>query len=83
MISANQIRAARSLLGITAAVLAEMSDVDLRTIQRFEAATGVPKSRSGTLLRIKDTLEGQGIVFLGDPLSSPGVQLLRVASPNM
>jgi hypothetical protein len=46
----------------------------LRTIQRFEAAEGIRANRSGTLDRIK-TLEVAGIVFLGDPISSPGVQL--------
>lgn len=75
MISAAQIRAARGILGIPAAELAAMSGVDLRTIQRFESVDGIPKSRSGTLERIKDTLEAAGIVFLGDPTLSPGVQL--------
>jgi hypothetical protein len=56
-----------------------MSDVDLRTIQRFERAKGVPKSRSGTLLRIKEALEGEGVVFLGDPINSPGVQLCDIS----
>lgn len=44
MLSAAQIRAARALLGISAIELAQMSDVDLRTIQRFERAEGVPRS---------------------------------------
>ena len=75
MIRDTQIRAARALLRISAAELAEASGVDLRTIQRFEKAEGIPKSRSGTLLKIKETLESAGIVFLGDPETSPGVQL--------
>ena len=77
MISADQIRAARALLGISAASLSERSGVDLRTIQRFEAAEGIPKSRSGTLERVKTTLEAAGIVFIGDPVTSPGAQLRR------
>jgi transcriptional regulator with XRE-family HTH domain len=77
MISASQIRAARGLLDISAAELSTLSGVDLRTIQRFERSLGVPPSRSGTLERIKGTLEARGIVLLGDPLSSPGVQLKR------
>jgi DNA-binding transcriptional regulator YiaG len=80
MLSAAQIRGARALLGISATELAETSGVDLRTIQRFESVIGVPKSRSGTLDRIKETLEEAGITFLGDPLTSPGVQLKRRAS---
>lgn len=80
MISAAQIRAARALLGISAAELATVSGVDHRTIQRFESADGVPPSRSGTLERIKETLEAAGIVFLGDAVSSPGVQLRSATS---
>jgi len=77
MVSAAQIRAARALLGISAAELSEVSGVDLRTIQRFETAEGLRKSRSGTLQRIKETLEDAGVTFLGDPVTSPGVQLQR------
>lgn len=75
MPSAAQIRAARALLGISAAQLAEMAEVTLRTIQRFETTKGVPESRSGTLGRVADALEAEGIEFIGDPLKSPGVRL--------
>ncbi len=77
MVSAAQIRGARALLGISAAELSEASGVDLRTIQRFESTEGLRKSRSGTLQRIKETLEEAGVTFLGDPVTSPGVQLRR------
>ncbi len=70
--------AARALLGISAAELAQWSNVDLRTIQRFESAEGVPKSRSGNLAKVQETLEKAGITFHGDPINSPGVQLCRV-----
>ena len=75
MISGAQIRAGRALLGISATALAEQSSVDLRTVQRFEAAEGIPPSRSGTLQRIKETLETLGVTFIGDPETAPGVQL--------
>lgn len=45
--------------------------VDLRT-SSAESVRGVPKSRSGTLERVKDTLEAAVISFLGDSLASPG-----------
>lgn len=77
MISAEQIRAARALLDISARKLEELSGVPLRTIQRFESASGIPPSRSGTLSRVKHALEGAGIEFIGDPISSPGVRLRR------
>lgn len=72
-----QIRAARALLGITAAELAARSGVTWKTIQRFEAAGGIPPSRSGTLAKVKDALASAGIEFIGDPITSPGVRLRR------
>jgi transcriptional regulator with XRE-family HTH domain len=79
MPSGSQIRAARGLLGWSASELAERSDVTLRTIQRFETAEGVPPNRSGTLDKVRAALEAQGIEFLGDPETSPGVRLRRKA----
>ena len=77
MISAAQIRAARGLLGISAEELARHAGVGWATIQRFECASGIPPSRGGTLERVKAALEKGGIVFVGDPIASPGVQLSR------
>jgi transcriptional regulator with XRE-family HTH domain len=80
MPSGSQIRAARGLLGWSASDLAERSEVTLRTIQRFETVEGIPANRSGTLDKVRAALEAQGIEFLGDPETSPGVRLRR-ASP--
>ena len=77
MISSKQIRAARGLLKISAAELADVADVTWKTVQRFEAADGVPPSRAGTLERVQKALEAAGIEFLGDPISTPGVRLKR------
>jgi hypothetical protein len=63
------------LLGISAVTLAKKSNVNWKTIQRFESVEGIPNSRSGTLDRVITTLKARGIEFVGDPLSSPGVQL--------
>lgn len=76
-LSAVQIRAARALLGWTADDLAQHSRVGWATIQRFEAAGGIPPSRRGTLEKVKVALETAGIEFLGDPIASPGVRLRR------
>jgi hypothetical protein len=77
MISGAQIRAARALLNISAAQLAETSGVDWSTIQRFESFNGISKSRGGTIGKVKRSLEELGIIFTGDPVNSPGVQLNR------
>lgn len=77
MIGSIQIKAARALLGISAAELAELAGVPHRTVQRLEVADGVPPTRSGNLERVQTALEQAGVEFLGDPLSSPGVRLRR------
>jgi predicted transcriptional regulator len=77
MISAGQIRGARALLKISATELAEMAGVTWKTVQRFESASGIPPSRGGTLERVEAALQGAGIEFIGDPITSPGVQLRK------
>ena len=57
--------------------LAVLSKVAWSTIKRFEDAKGVPPSRTGTLERLVEYLLQQGIEFIGDPVTSPGVRLTR------
>lgn len=77
MISGVQIRSARALLGLSGSQLAELADVGWATIQRYEDVEGVPPSRNGTLERVIEALHRQGIEFIGDPVTSPGVRLTR------
>ena len=64
-------------MGLSSQQLAELSGVGWATIKRFEDASGVPPSRSGTLERVVEALEAEGIEFIGDPDKSPGVRLNR------
>lgn len=77
MIAAAQIRAARALVGLTADDLADRAGLSWATVQRFEAAEGIPPSRSGNLGKVQSALEAAGIEFIGDPITSPGVRLRR------
>jgi transcriptional regulator with XRE-family HTH domain len=72
MISGAQIRAARALLGISAAELARISGISHRTLQRFEIFDGIPEGLTSNLNLITTTLEAAGITFVGDPDTSPG-----------
>ena len=74
-VSGVQIRTARALLGITAQDLADLSGLGWATVQRIEAAEGIPEVRVSTLKKITSSLEAEGIKFIGDPVKSPGVQL--------
>ena len=78
MISGRQIKAARLLLNFDSNTLSIISCVGIATIKRFEAAPGIPPSRSGNLEKVKAALELRGVVFIGDPIHSPGVQLTKV-----
>jgi hypothetical protein len=75
MITAAQIRSARAALRWSAAELSARAGVGLQTIKRFEAADGVPPSRSATLLDVRRALEAAGIEFIGTPEDSPGIRV--------
>ena len=75
MISSEQIKAARALLGWSAAQLSEASGVGLTTIRRYEMTPGVPQANMSRLSLLKQTLEQAGIEFTGDPNTNPGVTL--------
>jgi len=75
MITAEQIRAARSLLRWSARDLADRSGIGWRTVQRLEAAIGIPSSNARTLNAIKTALETGGIVFIDRNGGGPGVRL--------
>ena len=75
MITSEQIRAARQLVRITAAQLAEASGVGLATNRRFELMIGVPSGNARLLESIQRSLEENGVEFIGTPDDRPGVRL--------
>jgi transcriptional regulator with XRE-family HTH domain len=75
MITGIQIRAARAALKWSADRLSKEAGVGIQTVMRFEAAEGVPPSRSSTLLDVKAALEAAGIEFIGSPTDRPGIRL--------
>jgi transcriptional regulator with XRE-family HTH domain len=75
MLTSDQIRAARALVRWSARELAEKADLSLPTIQRLEAAEGVPSTTVQTLMSIKAALEKVGVEFTDD--EAPGVRLRK------
>ena len=75
MISVAQIKAARSMLGWSTQVLADVSGVSVATIKKYEQQTGIPRANMRVLNSIVQALVIAGITFTGDPLSNPGVTL--------
>lgn len=72
-----QIRAARAILGLSAKQLAAAAGIGWATLQRLETDTGMTSTRPETIKKVIQALESQGIEFIGDPLTSPGVRLHR------
>ena len=81
MLSSNQIRAARALLGWSGTDLADLSGVGITTLRRYELQRGIPSANTSVLMMITKTLESAGIEFTGDPLVNPGVTL-RIKRDN-
>ncbi len=72
MITAAQLRAARSLLGIDQRELAKRSSLSLPTIQRMEASDGVIRGNVDSLMKLVDALTAAGIELIGEDSVSPG-----------
>ena len=72
MITSQQMRAARALLGIDQRQLAALSGVSLPTIQRMEASDGQVRSVVDTLVKVISALEGAGIEIIGENAPSNG-----------
>ena len=71
MITAAQMRAARSLAGVDQRELAEKSGLSLPTIQRMEASDGVIRGNVDSLMKLIAALESFGIVLIGEGSPSP------------
>ena len=72
LITATQLRAARSLLGIGQRRLAELCGLSVPTIQRMEASDGVVRGSVDSLVKVVGALEDAGIEMIGEGAASPG-----------
>jgi transcriptional regulator with XRE-family HTH domain len=73
MITSQQMRAARALLGIDQRQLAELAKLSLPTIQRMEASDGQVRGVVDTLVKVISALESSGIELIGENAPSVGV----------
>jgi transcriptional regulator with XRE-family HTH domain len=75
MLTAEQIRAARALLGWSARELAERAGVHLTTVQRIERSEREIHTTVRTLGKVQRTLEGAGIEFISKGRKGRGALL--------
>jgi transcriptional regulator with XRE-family HTH domain len=79
VISAAQIRAARGLLGLSQAALADQAGVSSATVKRLEAALEV-RGSAASLAKIQTALEKAGVEFIpADETKGPGVRLKQIS----
>lgn len=72
MITSQQMRAARALLGLDQRQLAELAGLSLATIQRMESSDGQVRGIVDTLVKVITAVEGAGIELLGENALSTG-----------
>lgn len=78
MITAEQIRAARALLGWSQPRLVAASGVSLPTIVRMESAVGPGRSAAANVEAVRQALSDAGVMFLSaDEVGGPGVRLKK------
>lgn len=73
-VSSGQIRAARALIRMDQATLAQSAGVSVPTIKRIEASEGEPATSFGTVMRIIEVLEAAGIEFIPENGGGAGVR---------
>ena len=73
MMTAQQLRAARALLGIDQCALAEVAGLSRATIRRMEASNGVIRGQVGSLTKLVQALEACGVELIDDGRPSIGV----------
>ncbi|WP_440995515.1 helix-turn-helix domain-containing protein [Arhodomonas sp. SL1] len=81
MITAQQMRASRALLGIDQRKLAEMAGVSLPTIQRMEASDGTVRSNVDSLVKVVNALQRAGIELIAEgAISHSGGRGVRLST---
>ncbi|MCV0395578.1 MAG: helix-turn-helix domain-containing protein [Rhizobiaceae bacterium] len=82
MMTSVQMRAARALLGMDQAKLAELSGVSLATIQRMESSEGVVRGVVETLMKVIQAFDAAGVELIGDrQRSESGGRGVRLKTP--
>ena len=83
MITGDQMRAARALLGIDQRELAQRSGLSLPTIQRMESSDGVIRGNVDSLVKLVDALGASGIELINEgAVSQGGGRGVRLKSPR-
>jgi predicted transcriptional regulator len=81
VITIEQVRAARGLLGWSQSELAKRAGLSLPTVKRLEAGWG-PRVSDEARRRIKQALDTGGVQFIAQNGGGPGVRLRKRRRPK-
>jgi hypothetical protein len=76
-ITGRQIAAARTLLGLGQADLAERSLISAPTLKRMEASEGFAEGIPNNVVAVRRALESAGVIFLDENGAGAGVRLSK------
>ena len=83
LLTAEQIRAARALLGWSQPQLAEAAGVSMMSIRRMEGPSGPGQRSASNVEAVRQALVAAGVVFIPEnDLGGPGVRLKRRGSTS-
>ena len=74
-LTGSQLRAARGLLNISVAELAERTGLAVNTVRRAEATNGPVRCTQANSALLRNTFETSGVVFIDADSLGPGVRL--------
>lgn len=87
MITGTQIAAARALLGMAPAELAQLAELPLPTVERMEASFEEYPDDMSEVIALRTALEHAGVTFIDERVTSaaggPGVRLSAPVSKSL
>lgn len=75
MISGRQIAAARALIGMSQATLAEGANISVPTLKRMEGSKGDASGLTNNVAAVRTALETAGVLFIDQNGNGPGVRM--------
>lgn len=76
-ISGRQLAAARALVGLTQAKLANAANISVPTLKRMEASEAAVTGMKNNIAAIRAALENAGVTFIDENGSGAGVRLRK------
>jgi transcriptional regulator with XRE-family HTH domain len=85
VLTGSQIRAARGLLNLSVAELAEQTHLAINTIRKAESCNGYPSISPANIKLLEAVFESFGVVFIPADELGPGVRLREIdpAAPKV